>query len=172
MDEDERRALARHAEGTAVTVHHAVPQLQFCVAHRAQPDGAHRAPARVVDVGCGTGDLTERLAREAAVPVVAVDLSRRMAELARARGLPTANADIGRLPFPDGTFDRVTVAFGLRNMTRKEVALGEMYRVLKPGGMALVLEFSKVWKPSQHTTPAATRVPNWSLAWTAIRRPR
>ena len=50
-------------------------------------------------------------------------------------------------PFPDGYFDCVSVAFGLRNMTRKEKALAEMTRVLKPGGRLLVLEFSKVWKP-------------------------
>ena len=55
--------------------------------------------------------------------------------------------DAERLPFPDRSFDRVTVAFGLRNMTHKDLALAEMYRVLKPGGMALVLEFSRVWKP-------------------------
>ena len=56
-------------------------------------------------------------------------------------------ADIQQLPFPDGYFDCVSVAFGLRNMTRKEKALAEMTRVLKPGGRLLVLEFSKVWKP-------------------------
>jgi demethylmenaquinone methyltransferase/2-methoxy-6-polyprenyl-1,4-benzoquinol methylase len=51
------------------------------------------------------------------------------------------------LPFPDRYFDRVTVAFGLRNMTHKDLALAEMARVLKPGGKLLVLEFSKVAKP-------------------------
>ena len=57
--------------------------------------------------------------------------------------LPAVQCDAERLPFPDGSFDRVTVAFGLRNMTHKDLALAEMYRVLKPGGMALVLEFSQ-----------------------------
>jgi len=51
------------------------------------------------------------------------------------------------LPFPDHYFDCVSIAFGLRNVTHKEVALREMQRVLKPGGRLLVLEFSKVWKP-------------------------
>ena len=55
--------------------------------------------------------------------------------------------DAERLPFPPGYFDCVTVGFGLRNMTRKDAALGEMARVLKPGGRLIVLEFSKVWKP-------------------------
>jgi len=55
--------------------------------------------------------------------------------------------DAERLPLRSGTFDCVSVAFGLRNMTRKDVALAEMRRVLKPGGRLLVLEFSKVWKP-------------------------
>jgi demethylmenaquinone methyltransferase/2-methoxy-6-polyprenyl-1,4-benzoquinol methylase len=60
---------------------------------------------------------------------------------------PAVQCDAERLPFPGGYFDCVTVAFGLRNMTRKEAALAEMVRVLKPGGRLVVLEFSKVWKP-------------------------
>jgi demethylmenaquinone methyltransferase/2-methoxy-6-polyprenyl-1,4-benzoquinol methylase len=61
--------------------------------------------------------------------------------------LPTLLCDAERLPFADERFDLVTVAFGLRNMTHKERALGEMRRVLKPGGRLLVLEFSRVAKP-------------------------
>jgi demethylmenaquinone methyltransferase/2-methoxy-6-polyprenyl-1,4-benzoquinol methylase len=60
---------------------------------------------------------------------------------------PTLLCDAEKIPFPDNYFDVVTVAFGLRNMTHKERALAEMYRVLKPGGRLLVLEFSKVWEP-------------------------
>ena len=60
---------------------------------------------------------------------------------------PTARCDAEKLPFADDYFDCCTVAFGLRNMTHKDVALGEMQRVLKPGGRLLVLEFSKVWQP-------------------------
>jgi len=60
---------------------------------------------------------------------------------------PVVQCDAERLPFPDGYFDRVTVAFGLRNMTHKDQALAEMRRVLKPGGKLLVLEFSRVAKP-------------------------
>ena len=61
--------------------------------------------------------------------------------------LPTLVCDAEKLPFPDNHFDRVSVAFGLRNMTHKDVALSEMNRVLKAGGKLLVLEFSKVAKP-------------------------
>jgi demethylmenaquinone methyltransferase/2-methoxy-6-polyprenyl-1,4-benzoquinol methylase len=61
--------------------------------------------------------------------------------------LPTLVCDAEKLPFPEGHFDIVTVAFGLRNMTHKDGALREMQRVLRPGGKLLVLEFSKVAKP-------------------------
>jgi demethylmenaquinone methyltransferase/2-methoxy-6-polyprenyl-1,4-benzoquinol methylase len=62
---------------------------------------------------------------------------------------PIMLCDAEKLPFPDNYFDRVSVAFGLRNMTHKDAALAEMRRVLKPGGKLLVLEFSKVWGPLQ-----------------------
>ena len=61
--------------------------------------------------------------------------------------LPCAVCDAERLPFPDNYFDRVSVAFGLRNMTHKDRALAEMTRVLRPGGKLLVLEFSHIAKP-------------------------
>ena len=63
------------------------------------------------------------------------------------RVIEVVRCDAERLPFPDCTFDCVSVAFGLRNMTHKDLALAEMYRVLRPGGRLLVLEFSKVWSP-------------------------
>ena len=61
--------------------------------------------------------------------------------------LPTVECNAEALPFPDRYFDCVTIAFGLRNVTHKEVALKEMQRVLRPGGALLVLEFSQVWSP-------------------------
>jgi demethylmenaquinone methyltransferase/2-methoxy-6-polyprenyl-1,4-benzoquinol methylase len=61
--------------------------------------------------------------------------------------VPALQCDAEKLPFPDDYFDCVSVAFGLRNMTHKNLALGEMRRVLRPGGRLLVLEFSHIWKP-------------------------
>jgi demethylmenaquinone methyltransferase/2-methoxy-6-polyprenyl-1,4-benzoquinol methylase len=63
------------------------------------------------------------------------------------RFVPAVQCDAEKLPFPDAHFDCVSIAFGLRNVTRKESALAEMCRVLKPGGIAAVLEFSRVWAP-------------------------
>jgi demethylmenaquinone methyltransferase/2-methoxy-6-polyprenyl-1,4-benzoquinol methylase len=110
---------------------------------------------RVLDVAGGSGDLARALARRVGPTgeVWLTDINRAMLEAGRDRllddglVLPLAQCDAERLPFRDARFDCVTVAFGLRNMTRKEAALAEMRRVLKPGGRLLVLEFSRVWKP-------------------------
>ena len=67
--------------------------------------------------------------------------------LDKGRMLPLVQCDAERLPFADNRFDVVSVAFGLRNMTHKDVALAEMRRVARPGGKVLVLEFSRVWAP-------------------------
>jgi demethylmenaquinone methyltransferase/2-methoxy-6-polyprenyl-1,4-benzoquinol methylase len=61
--------------------------------------------------------------------------------------VPAVQCDAQRLPFADAWFDCITIGFGLRNVTRKEAALAEMFRVLRPGGRAVVLEFSQVWRP-------------------------
>ncbi len=114
-----------------------------------------RAGMKVLDVAGGTADLSREFARRvgATGEVWLTDINASMLRIGRDRmvddGLlqPAAQCDAERLPFPDGYFDRVSVAFGLRNMTRKDAALAEMTRVLKPGGKLLVLEFSKVWKP-------------------------
>jgi len=114
-----------------------------------------RPGMKVLDIAGGTGDLALAFAREvgAAGEVWLTDINAAMLGLGRDRLLdegrvqPVAQCDAEALPFPDGRFDRVSVAFGLRNMTRKDAALREMYRVLKPGGRLLVLEFSHVWKP-------------------------
>ena len=114
---------------------------------------ALRPGMKVLDLATGSGDLARAMARRRGVQVWMTDINAAMLSIGRDRAidrglaLPAVQCDAERLPFPDGSFDRVTVAFGLRNMTRKELALAEMYRVLKPGGMALVLEFSRVWKP-------------------------
>jgi demethylmenaquinone methyltransferase/2-methoxy-6-polyprenyl-1,4-benzoquinol methylase len=107
----------------------------------------------VLDVASGTADLAQAFAKRAGVANVwQTDINEAMLKVGRDRlaneGLitPNALADAEKLPFASESFDIVTVAFGLRNMTHKDVALAEMTRVLKPGGRLLVLEFSKVHK--------------------------
>ncbi|MDP3618390.1 MAG: bifunctional demethylmenaquinone methyltransferase/2-methoxy-6-polyprenyl-1,4-benzoquinol methylase UbiE [Ramlibacter sp.] len=110
---------------------------------------------KVLDIAGGTGDLALGFARKAGPggQVVHTDINEAMLRTGRDRlldagvALPTMVCDAEKLPFASGSFDLVSVAFGLRNMTHKEVALAEMQRVLKPGGKLLVLEFSKVAKP-------------------------
>jgi demethylmenaquinone methyltransferase/2-methoxy-6-polyprenyl-1,4-benzoquinol methylase len=110
---------------------------------------------RVLDVAGGTGDLARDFARRVGDTgtVVLTDINGAMLGVGRDRLLdngivvPAAQCDAERLPFRADTFDCVTVAFGLRNMTHKDAALAEMRRVLRPGGRLLVLEFSRVWKP-------------------------
>jgi demethylmenaquinone methyltransferase/2-methoxy-6-polyprenyl-1,4-benzoquinol methylase len=114
-----------------------------------------REGERVLDVAAGSGDLALEFSRRAGASgeVWLTDVNRAMLErgrdrlLDRGRPLPAVQCDAERLPFPSDYFDCVSVAFGLRNMTRKDAALAEMRRVLKPGGRLLVLEFSRVWRP-------------------------
>jgi demethylmenaquinone methyltransferase/2-methoxy-6-polyprenyl-1,4-benzoquinol methylase len=110
-----------------------------------------------LDVAGGTGDLTRGLARQVGKTgrVILSDINRSMLEAGRDRLLDLGYAgqveclvaDAERLPFADASFDCVTIGFGLRNVTDKAAALGSMYRVLKPGGQLLVLEFSKPVAP-------------------------
>jgi demethylmenaquinone methyltransferase/2-methoxy-6-polyprenyl-1,4-benzoquinol methylase len=116
-----------------------------------------RAGQRVLDLAGGTGDLAARFSRMvgAGGEVVIADINGAMLRQGRARLLDRgisgnvryvqANAEC--LPFPDNHFDCITMAFGLRNVTDKQAALASMFRVLKPGGRLLVLEFSKVTVP-------------------------
>ena len=110
---------------------------------------------RVLDIAGGTGDLALAFAKKVGPTgqVVHTDINEAMLRTGRDRLLdagvilPTTVCDAEKLPFPDGHFDLVSVAFGLRNMAHKDAALREMARVLKPGGKLLVLEFSQVAKP-------------------------
>jgi demethylmenaquinone methyltransferase/2-methoxy-6-polyprenyl-1,4-benzoquinol methylase len=110
---------------------------------------------RVLDVAGGTGDLARAFAKRVGPTgaVVLSDINAAMLRVGRDRlldeglAVPAVLADGEALPFGEGSFDVVTVAFGLRNMTHKERALAEMRRVLRPGGRLLVLEFSRVAKP-------------------------
>ena len=106
---------------------------------------------RVLDIAGGTGDLARAFAARVGEQgcVVLTDINEAMLRTGRDRLLdegkviPTAACDAEHMPFPDGSFDLASVAFGLRNMTHKEAALAEMCRVLRPGGRLLVLEFSR-----------------------------
>lgn len=114
---------------------------------------AVRPGMHVLDLASGTGDLARAMARRAGPKgrVILADINDQMLRVGRDRaidagelkGLEWCQCDAESLPFPDAYFDRVTIGFGLRNVTHKELALAEMHRVLKPGGRALVLEFSK-----------------------------
>ncbi len=112
-----------------------------------------RPGQRVLDLAGGTGDLAARIVPRVGPrgEVVLADINEAMLAVGRERltdlglvgNVRYVQADAQRLPFPDDYFDRVTIAFGLRNVTDKDAALRAMYRVLKPGGEVLVLEFSK-----------------------------
>jgi len=114
-----------------------------------------RPGQRVLDLAGGTGDLAQAFARKVGDTglVVHTDINASMLRVGRDRlldagfVLPTTVCDAEKLPFAHDSFDRVSVGFGLRNMTHKDRALAEMYRVLRPGGKLLVLEFSKVARP-------------------------
>ncbi|MCM2253149.1 MAG: bifunctional demethylmenaquinone methyltransferase/2-methoxy-6-polyprenyl-1,4-benzoquinol methylase UbiE [Ramlibacter sp.] len=117
---------------------------------------AHVRPGeRVLDIAGGTGDLALAFARQvgATGQVVHTDINEAMLRTGRDRlldagvALPTLVCDAEKLPFATDSFDLVSVAFGLRNMTHKDAALAEMNRVLRPGGKLLVLEFSRIAKP-------------------------
>ncbi len=111
--------------------------------------------ARVLDVAGGTGDLARLFVQRVGSQgeVVVTDINAAMLRRGRDRlldaglALPVVQCDAERLPFTTGYFDCVSVAFGLRNVTHKELALAEMHRVLRAGGRLLVLEFSRVWQP-------------------------
>lgn len=116
-----------------------------------------RPGLQVLDVAGGTGDLTKRIARRIGHTgrVVLSDINSSMLEAGRDRladegivgNVEIVQANAECLPFPDNSFDRIIIGFGLRNVTHKEEALASMFRVLKPGGQLLILEFSKPTLP-------------------------
>lgn len=112
---------------------------------------------RVLDIAGGTADLSALFVEQVGESgeVWLTDINNAMLTIGRDRlldegaAVSVAQCDAEKLPFPNDYFDCVSVAFGLRNMTRKDMALKEMLRVLRPGGCVIVLEFSKIWKPLQ-----------------------
>ncbi|MDD4555430.1 MAG: bifunctional demethylmenaquinone methyltransferase/2-methoxy-6-polyprenyl-1,4-benzoquinol methylase UbiE [Bacteroidales bacterium] len=107
-------------------------------------------PLSILDVACGTGDLALSLARLRPQRIVGIDISEKMLEIGRQKisrkgqepVIRLQQGDAEHIPFPDNTFNAVTVAFGVRNFDDLGLGLSEMRRVLKPGGCMLILEFS------------------------------
>jgi len=113
-----------------------------------------RATDRVLDVACGTGDLTEAFAAAGPAEVTGLDFAEPMLEIARSKterrrravGLPRptyVSGDATQLPFEDAAFDVVSIAFGIRNVSEPARALAEFRRVTRPGGRLVILEFSQ-----------------------------
>lgn len=112
--------------------------------------------SKILDIAAGTADLTIALAKKnQTYSIFHSDINQSMLLEGRKKILnegliiPSIVCDCEELPFNDNYFDCVTIGFGLRNMTNKQNALKEIYRVLSPGGKILILEFSKIWDPLQ-----------------------
>lgn len=123
---------------------------------------------RVLDVACGTGDVSIALSRKG-LNVTGVDISANMMDIARKKApeITFRYGDASSLPFEDGTFDAVTIAFGIRNFDKRAQCIRELYRVLKDGGMLAIAEFSiprnRLWRGVytvyfRHVLPAVGRI--------------
>lgn len=154
---DEKAGLVRGVFDSVASRYDVMNDLMSAGMHRLWKrltiDEARVKPGHVVlDLAGGTGDLAREFARVvgASGHVVLADINAAMLEQGRCRlvdagiagNFSIAQLDAEKLPFVDGSFDRVTIAFGLRNVTDKSAALAEMNRVLRPGGRVLILEFS------------------------------
>lgn len=105
----------------------------------------NRPDAVVLDVACGTGDLSIELKKDARASIVGTDFCRPMLDIAHTKSvgsIPYVEGDAMNLPFGDAEFDGVTIAFGLRNLPNVGDGLSELRRVIKPGGKLAILEFS------------------------------
>lgn len=137
-----------------------------------------RRGARVLDIAGGTGDLTRKFSRLVgdSGKVVLADINASMLNVGRDRltddgfvgNIDYVQANAESLPFPDNSFDCITIAFGLRNVTDKDKALASMFRVLKPGGQLMVLEFSKPadWLASIYDTYSFNVLPRLGKLFT------
>jgi len=162
VDENEKAGRVRGVFDSVASKYDVMNDLMSMGMHRAWKAytvavANLKAGDRVLDIAGGTGDLARAFARKVGETgmVVHTDINEAMLRQGRNRlldeglVLPTNLCDAEKLPYKDGSFDLVSVAFGLRNMTHKDKALAEMCRVLRPGGRLLVLEFSKVAAPLQ-----------------------
>jgi len=160
VDEQEKAGHVRGVFDSVASRYDVMNDLMSMGLHRAWKAytvavAAVREGDRVLDIAGGTGDLARAFAKRVGPRgvVLHTDINEAMLRQGRDRlldeglVLPTTICDAEELPFPSASFDLVSVAFGLRNMTHKERALAEMARVLRSGGRLLVLEFSKIAKP-------------------------
>jgi demethylmenaquinone methyltransferase/2-methoxy-6-polyprenyl-1,4-benzoquinol methylase len=160
VDENEKASKVRGVFDSVASKYDLMNDVMSAGLHRAWKaytvQVANLKPGeRALDIAGGTGDLSRAFARKVGESgvVVHTDINEAMLRQGRDRLLdeglilPTSLADAERLPFKSESFDLVSVAFGLRNMTHKDLALAEMCRVLKPGGRLLVLEFSRIAEP-------------------------
>ena len=160
VDENEKASKVRGVFDSVASKYDLMNDVMSAGLHRAWKaytvQVANLKPGeRALDIAGGTGDLSRAFARKVGETgvVVHTDINEAMLRQGRDRLLdeglilPTSLADAEKLPFKSESFDLVSVAFGLRNMTHKDLALAEMCRVLKPGGRLLVLEFSRIAEP-------------------------
>ena len=163
---DEKAGLVRNVFDSVASRYDIMNDLMSAGMHRlwkrfTVDQAALRAGDVVLDLAGGTGDLARAFCRKVGRQghVVLADINAAMLKQGRARlvdagvagNLSIVQVDAQALPFADGSFDCISIAFGLRNVTDKDAALRSMYRTLKPGGKAMVLEFSapnKVIKPA------------------------
>ena len=120
---------------------------------------AEVAPRRILEVGCGEGELAERFVRELGCEVVASDQSERMVELTRARGVDARVADVQALPFDDAAFDCALAAWMLYHVPDVDRALAELARVLRPGGRLVAVTNSSEHLGELHDVLEKERAP-------------
>ena len=133
-DETRLKKRASAYTGVHTGVDARVPAVEAVVAAQ---------PARILEVGCGWGELAEWLARESGAEVVAIDSSQRMVDLARERGVDARVADVQALPFADGEFDCVVAAWMLYHVPDLDRGIAELARVLRPGGTLVAVTNSR-----------------------------
>ncbi len=158
IPESEKAGRVRGVFGSVASKYDVMNDAMSLGIHRVWKDAmmdwlAPRPGTRLLDVAGGTGDIAFRyLARAGQAHATVLDLTepmliegRKRAEAERLSGsLDWVVGDAMALPFPDNTFDTYTISFGIRNVTRPQDALNEAYRVLRPGGRLMVLEFSQI----------------------------